>query len=416
VLRLQSTFSLLALASLMGCAGPSRHAGWGADGLSGTAFYLGAYSLPSRLDGKSQLYVLVDVAYADLQFVLNNEGYQARFEISIALMNQAGTEVVRDVQRQIFVDNFAATASRERFERVGVSFDPPPGDYQLVVSVTDKNSSGRRVRRGGVRAKEFRSQPVAVSDIMFFDHLPETEIVPAQTLPGYRGNYPEEFYAVARITASNPQSSLEINYKLHAPTGEVILKDQFTHAIARDGEWLKIKLRRDDLRVGENQLEVQVQSGNAKDQAHKRFLLRWSGMPETTSSLDDAIEQLGYVASRGEASRMRKAAEAEKKKWFEEFWTQRDPTPSTPENELQEEYYARVAEANRRFYVEGRDRGWRTDRGRIFILYGPPDNVSRETSYRDFTVTYEIWYYEAIGRRFIFRDDGSGRYTLIAMR
>jgi GWxTD domain-containing protein len=431
VSHLQFIFFALVLASLAGCAGSGRQGRWGGDAFPGVPFYLGAYNLPhelgpdgrssSNLDGKSQLHVLVDVIYANLQFVLDDSGYQARFETSIAVMNEAGTVAVRDVSKQIFVDNFAATASKEGFERVGVVLEVAPGDYQLVASVTDKNSLGSRVRHANVRVKNFQTRPgsarwVAVSDIMFFDRLPEAEVLPAQSMPGYRGNYPEEFYAVAQLISNDPQSLVEVTYQLNAPSGEVLLENQLLHSVARDGKWLEIRLRQEDLRVGENQLEIRVRSGNATDLARRRFVVRWSGLPTSATSLDEAIEQLRYVASRSEMPDMRKTTEAEKKVWFQDFWQQRDPTPGTPENELQEEYYARVAEANKRFYVEGGGKGWRTDRGRILILYGFPDNVSREASYRNFTVTYEIWYYESIGRRFIFREEGSGRYILVAVQ
>lgn len=55
------------------------------------------------------------------------------------------------------------------------------------------------------------------------------------------------------------------------------------------------------------------------------------------------------------------------------FWVRRDPTPGTPENEFKEEHYKRLAFANQHFAANVP--GWRTDRGRIYILYGPPDFI-----------------------------------------
>ncbi|HVP43286.1 MAG TPA: GWxTD domain-containing protein [Terriglobales bacterium] len=63
----------------------------------------------------------------------------------------------------------------------------------------------------------------------------------------------------------------------------------------------------------------------------------------------------------------------ERDQFIEQFWLRRDPTPDTVENEYKEEHYRRIAYANER-YTEGAQ-GWRTDRGRIYIVYGKPNTV-----------------------------------------
>jgi GWxTD domain-containing protein len=63
----------------------------------------------------------------------------------------------------------------------------------------------------------------------------------------------------------------------------------------------------------------------------------------------------------------------EREQFKENFWLRRDQTPDTIENEFREEHYARIAYANERF-ASGKP-GWKTDRGRIYILYGRPDDV-----------------------------------------
>jgi len=61
----------------------------------------------------------------------------------------------------------------------------------------------------------------------------------------------------------------------------------------------------------------------------------------------------------------------EKKAWIEEFWKQRDPDPGTEENELKMVYFNRIEQATEMFRTEP-EPGWMTDRGRIYILLGPP--------------------------------------------
>ena len=63
---------------------------------------------------------------------------------------------------------------------------------------------------------------------------------------------------------------------------------------------------------------------------------------------------------------------------MEQFWLRRDPTPDTIENEYKEEHYRRIAYANERF-ASGIP-GWKTDRGRIYITFGPPDEIDSHPS------------------------------------
>ena len=68
----------------------------------------------------------------------------------------------------------------------------------------------------------------------------------------------------------------------------------------------------------------------------------------------------------------------ERESFVEQFWLRRDPTPDTIENEYKEEHYRRIAYANEH-YPSGIP-GWKTDRGRIYITYGPPDEIDSHPS------------------------------------
>jgi GWxTD domain-containing protein len=85
-------------------------------------------------------------------------------------------------------------------------------------------------------------------------------------------------------------------------------------------------------------------------------------------------EDVVYIITAKERAAFQKLKNEEQRdKFIAEFWARRDPTPGTPENEFKEEHYRRIAYANERF--AGTNPGWKTDRGRIYILYGPPDEI-----------------------------------------
>jgi len=68
----------------------------------------------------------------------------------------------------------------------------------------------------------------------------------------------------------------------------------------------------------------------------------------------------------------------ERENFIESFWQRRDPTPDTAENEFKEEHYRRIAYANEHFPAG--IPGWKTDRGRIYIVFGPPDEIESHPS------------------------------------
>ncbi len=90
-------------------------------------------------------------------------------------------------------------------------------------------------------------------------------------------------------------------------------------------------------------------------------------------------QDVKYIISGAEKEIFQRlATEEEKERFIEQFWARRDPNPKTAQNEFKEEHYRRIAYANDHF-ASGYP-GWRTDRGRIYILYGPPDSKDSNPS------------------------------------
>jgi GWxTD domain-containing protein len=90
-------------------------------------------------------------------------------------------------------------------------------------------------------------------------------------------------------------------------------------------------------------------------------------------------EEVVYIITDEEKKAFRAlATDEEREQFIEQFWLRRDPTPDTEENEFREEHYRRIAYANERF-ASGIP-GWKTDRGRIYIEYGPADEVESHPS------------------------------------
>ncbi len=126
--------------------------------------------------------------------------------------------------------------------------------------------------------------------------------------------------------------------------------------------------------------------------------------------LDEAEAPLSYIAESGELSVWKSGlSAAAKAKFLAEFWHKRNPNAGGANNPIRENFYARIDEANKLYGErEGRAsvraRGWRTDRGRIYLKFGKPDDVWTQPREGQ-TPPLEVWRYPRNrDRYFIFAD------------
>jgi GWxTD domain-containing protein len=126
-------------------------------------------------------------------------------------------------------------------------------------------------------------------------------------------------------------------------------------------------------------------------------------------------EDVRYIITDEERSAfMQLSNDEERDQFIEAFWQRRDPSPDTIENEFKEEHYRRIAYANEHFPAG--IPGWKTDRGRMYIMYGPPDEIEAHPSGGSYerpmeegggqtsTFPFEHWryrYLEGIGQEVI---------------
>ena len=141
--------------------------------------------------------------------------------------------------------------------------------------------------------------------------------------------------------------------------------------------------------------------------------VEFSSMGE--AELDEQFAMAGYIATSDEKNIWKSLEGSEpKRKFMTKFWRDRDQDVTTARNEFYEEYQQRIAVSNEQFRSSFRE-GWRSDRGRVYVMYGPPDYVDRRSSESDMK-PHEIWRYDYIesGVEFIFVDRGGfNSYELV---
>ena len=173
-----------------------------------------------------------------------------------------------------------------------------------------------------------------------------------------------------------------------------------------------------------------AQKKKANDQSQDPSQRERKVKPELKKAYKDWLEKdVAYIITDEERKAFKKlATDDERERFIEEFWRRRDPDPDTDENEFREEYYERIAYANEHF-ASGIP-GWKSDRGRIWIMYGKPDETETHPSGGNYqrepqegggstsTYPFEKWFYRYLpgvgsGVEIEFVDPtGSGEYRI----
>ena len=131
--------------------------------------------------------------------------------------------------------------------------------------------------------------------------------------------------------------------------------------------------------------------------------------------LDDLFSKSRYLATPNETNQYSKLSNEEgKREFLHQFWETRDNNPNDYRNEFFLSYLKRIDESNLRYHALGRE-GWETDRGRVYLMYGDPNEIERYPNETE-TRPYEIWSYHELegGVYFIFADiTGFSDYQLV---
>src|ERR671931_2274221 len=174
--------------------------------------------------------------------------------------------------------------------------------------------------------------------------------------------------------------------------------------------------QKDKSKKGDQQQDVPDRPRNVKTEKSNMFK-KWIN------------EDVAYIITPDEKKAWNKLqTDEEREQFIEAFWRRRDPDPDTDVNEYLEEYYERIAYANEHF-ASGIP-GWKTDRGRIYIMYGKPDELESHPAGGSYerepyegggqtsTYPFERWFYRYIegvgsGIEIEFVDPtGSGEYRI----
>ncbi len=163
---------------------------------------------------------------------------------------------------------------------------------------------------------------------------------------------------------------------------------------------------------GKYEFSVRVRVGGVEKTQKNEFQLVWQGMPLSLEDPTDAIDPLAIIAQPEQINAINSGSTQEKRLKLYAYWKSQDPTPATAYNERMATFYQRVDYAAFNFTTGRTLNGAMTDRGKVYLLYGPPTKIER--SFIPGDPPTEIWTYtNNVHRIFRFEEHGSaGEYQL----
>jgi GWxTD domain-containing protein len=264
---------------------------------------------------------------------------------------------------------------------------------------------------------DIKNNFIDLSDILFVDQIkPDSSVIKNRFAPRVKNNFSREspfIYIYTEIYSKEIPATVSIRYILQTKDEEVELDTLIFAQLNSPLASNIIKIDKRNLTRSFYRCIAQLKRGNDHVERYRPVTFYWVNLPETKDDLTQAIKQMRYIVNSDSLDYYEEDAPPEEQKaYFTSFWKSRDPNPSTESNELMEEYYSRVNFANREFSSYADD-GWLSDRGRILIKFGYPDDVERHPFEMD-SVPYVIWRYFGLRKVFVFADrSGFGDYRLL---
>lgn len=329
---------------------------------------------------------------------------------------------------------------------VGVAF--LPGKYILTISASDIHNQENKISlKEKLNLLPIPNKTFSISDIQLASRIIQdsgnsgsifykntVEVIPAPNLL-FGENQPVVYYYNELYNLQTATGNVDLHAFVYNASGNVVFSKKKTFSNKTESRVEVNTVNISKMPTGAYTLVlVAADSAASKKYILRKFFVYNPAIADTSfkpmGNSDFMASQFAifsieecnhlfakskYLATRNEVEQFSKISSVEgKREYLYKFWKGRDEVSETPENETFMNYFSRVELANQKYSAMKKE-GWKTDRGRVFLLYGEPSEVERFPNQLD-TKPYEIWQYHNLegGVIFVFADiTGFSDYQLI---
>ncbi|MGB2868186.1 MAG: GWxTD domain-containing protein [Bacteroidota bacterium] len=369
------------------------------------------------------------------------DDFVAKGELVVELLNEQSTSVAREIRPIRLTRTAQGPPPGPASDIMGaMEFSLKPGTYQVVFEVHDIESGRSFLQRHEkVTTVAPGSSALELSSPMLTQELSDSANVEPRFIPLNRGS--NVFYGgsggiLLQLRGTGSQADMSAHWKLTGQVEQFGIEHQefeggqyrvfggapqrssdseeVVYTVKPSAAGLKLlyfPMPLKALEPGEFKWTLELSSGITKAKQELSFRVSWPTKPFSLRNWDLAVDALRHIATEEQMDEITSFSSSRAQQSFREFWKKKDPDTTTAFNEYLAEYYRRVDEAVRRYSTPNETDGYKTDRGRIFILFGSPTRTERLM--KPNSVPAEIWTYENAKKRFVFTDPNkSGNYVL----
>jgi GWxTD domain-containing protein len=372
--------------------------------------------------------------------------FEAKGEIVFEVSDEKNNTVKREF-RPIFIErNSIPDGNAPLSEEIhGVlSFTLKKDSYHIVIEAKDIESNKSYINRDTKIDTREPFSGISLSSIIFVESPSQDTIerrLPFYIPLNYNGNVllGQSGGCFFQMISSDSMSDVHLSWSITSKDdqyedipfevhGEKFVQEYGTPQVLENVNHGSLSLQRgskrsrlvfipislERLESGIYTLTITVSQGSLKASKNFSFNVLWPHKPYSLSNFKLAVEAVRHIATDSELDSMTAFSTSKSEKAFRAFWRRRNPDTTRAFNPTMAEYYRRVDDALKRYSSANEFDGFRTDRGRIYILFGAPSFTNRLL--KPNKAPTEIWTYEKLKRRFTFADQHkTGNYILLKM-
>jgi GWxTD domain-containing protein len=413
-------------AVLSGPAGAQPSPSTGADlptrSLEPPTFYIDTTDIEGE-PGKSGIRLTFSVPMNQLNFAkLPGGGFEARFDVVAVIYGKKDRQAGGDVWRKkVSAATYRETKAQRKNFSFTSDFNLAPGEYRLEVRMgsVGLETSAKAVRE--VKVKPPSNSAVSLSGVEVGtcrDSL--TAFAADPDSAGFVTSVTRRFgdplpHVCARgilyLRDATAGGSQDLLVRILGSRAAVVRVDTVRIAVLGPRTPFAAGIAVETLDPGTYVLELSAGYGGDRALTVRQFEIDASRI-DLQRNYAVFVDLAGYYLGESEVVSLRNVPPEERKAKWDAFWKARDPDPATQENEELEQFMTRVRTAADRYAARG-DAGWKTDRGKVYIHYGEPEDVENVPAGFN-TPAYEIWRYPTRNLTFVFADQGGfGDYVLV---
>ncbi len=393
----------------------------------------------------------------NLMYVESDDRYKAEFEIDASLLDGDSVVAQRKWRNTNYIDSLKQREANQKLFSVS-SMQAMPGTYQLSLVFTDLNSGNTVNSKIPVELVSISRDSLVMSELQLASDIKRTDKVTQYYKNGYQIiPNTERLYGMGlpmlmfyfelynlKQSGEPDTAHYDVTYSILNSDREAVRKFP-TRRKRKPGDsavevggvniitlisgtyflnidvfdtYSKQHASRDAkfyvYRPGDYKKTVTDSMNEEMAARYRMKMLEGAYQAMSEAEIDDEFAASTYIASHDEKKIYSKLDLSGKRQFMVQFWAQRDKTPLTPKNEFRDDYLMRVRTANKEFSSAFK-KGYKTDEGRVLLIYGVPDEIERFPSSTD-NRAYRIWRYFSIqgGVEFIFVDRRDyGEYQLV---